>query len=261
MSFTLHETDDVFHAIDSYLLGISQLGFGNLRDLVYDAYCEYDRLLEHAKHQRMQLRYYQTPYAERMGMQVSDDEHRWLAGLEDGMERTMTEQDGAGSSITDELREWFENGYRYDGNYEKKRTPWFGWKPTLEEMLDRIDERHRDALSGQWDAIAEQVAVADGVPIEELGYVRLPLDADGVPIRVGDAIEYVVGGNDRDTVSALMLTEHGWEVDGDNPECMRHVQPDSWERIKADARKAMNEYSMPNIVMELVARCERLASR
>ena len=25
MSFELHETDDVFHAIDSYLLGISQV--------------------------------------------------------------------------------------------------------------------------------------------------------------------------------------------------------------------------------------------
>lgn len=39
----------------------------------------------------------------------------------------------------------------------------------------------------------------------------------------------------------------------------RHHTPDTWERIEEDARKAMSLYSMPNVVMTLIARCKALA--
>ena len=35
--------------------------------------------------------------------------------------------------------------------------------------------------------------------------------------------------------------------------------PDTWERIEEDARKAMSLYSMPHVVMTLIARCKALA--
>ena len=38
-----------------------------------------------------------------------------------------------------------------------------------------------------------------------------------------------------------------------------HHTPDTWERIEEDARKAMSLYSMPNVVMTLIARCKALA--
>ncbi len=59
-------------------------------------------------------------------------------------------------SITTELREWFDT----------YRIHWFGRRPEIEPMLDRIDAE-----------LAER-------------YVALPMDADGVPIRVGDVMEW-----------------------------------------------------------------------
>lgn len=74
-------------------------------------------------------------------------------------------------NITDELRDWFEHGFRYErcgddeGGFKRVYSPWFGWKSCIEQMLDRID------------------AAVDGT-------VELPKDADGVPIRVGDKLRF-----------------------------------------------------------------------
>lgn len=48
-------------------------------------------------------------------------------------------------------------------------------------------------------------------------YVELPLDADGVPIRVGDVLEYDYGEDlrGRETVTALILTNR-WDFEFDD---------------------------------------------
>lgn len=93
----------------------------------------------------------------------------------------------------------------------------------------RCERLYRGDLDHIADAIEQEVAER---------YVALPLDADGVPIRMGDEMTWV---NGTFTVHKLRLTEtewttwdsrHGYTVQAN--EC-RHVQPDTWERIIRDA--------------------------
>lgn len=84
-------------------------------------------------------------------------------------------------SITDELRE-YANSYNYNGQTVSSR------KRELTVIADRIDREHRMAL----EKVAAD-AFLDGTPteaqLEELGYIALPLDADSVPIRIGDEVD------------------------------------------------------------------------
>lgn len=93
-------------------------------------------------------------------------------------------------SITDELRNWMENAFTYksaDGDmFHKVSTPWFGWKQDIEEMLDRIDAEHEGACAEAYGNGVMSVPIA----IDESQWVKLPVDADGVPIHVGDVMEW-----------------------------------------------------------------------
>ena len=103
----------------------------------------------------------------------------------------------------DRLREWFDElGYCDDG--------------TLYKLLDAIEaevEDERKAKDGQsWlrgyaECRAELMEGNEVVAasLEEAGWVRLPLDADGVPIRVGDVMEH---GKAHGHVIALMLSNY-----------------------------------------------------
>lgn len=70
-------------------------------------------------------------------------------------------------------------------------------------------------------------------------YMELPVDADGVPIRIGD----VVYGNPGIawTVVGLRTSKLGWKVEMDNmpflcePDDLTHKKPDSWEKLEKDA--------------------------
>ena len=121
-------------------------------------------------------------------------------------------------------------------------------------------------------------AIADAIE-QELAerYVVLPLDADGMPIRVGDVMERKGNRLYDDAlfeVRALRCGELGWEAidrlgDRCDPSTLRHHQPDSWERIIADAymRGAHEQYIEDGRVIEvsfksdydLVVRCKALA--
>jgi len=71
-------------------------------------------------------------------------------------------------SITDELREWVRDG-----------------KGSLLAIADRIDAEHESACAEAYGNGVESVALPDMT-----AYVKLPVDADGVPIRVGDVMEW-----------------------------------------------------------------------
>ena len=93
-------------------------------------------------------------------------------------------------SITDELREWVKSLY----------TPNSGeLKLQAERIADRIDAEHESKVSYWQDAsykdgYDEGFASADDYftdkreTLKEHGWVKLPVDADGVPIRVGDVM-------------------------------------------------------------------------
>ena len=79
-------------------------------------------------------------------------------------------------SITDELR----RGGTHLTVTDRRA---FG-EEELTSIADRIDREHRMAL--------EKVAAeADEDAMEEHGWVKLPVDADGVPIRIGDVLDEI----------------------------------------------------------------------
>ena len=143
-------------------------------------------------------------------------------------------------SITDELRRWAYSTFA--------QTIFRNLVKKVDEIADRIDAE-----------LAER-------------YVKLPIDADGVPIRVGDAIEIEHNGRVT-TVTNINYNEYGWQVycaEGggfDKDTRCRHVQPDSWERIIKDAKAqgAAKEagailYDLARFTDEqLIERCRRLA--
>lgn len=93
--------------------------------------------------------------------------------------------------ITDELRKWAHGPDEGDD-----------WLDRIDEFCDRIDAAHRSALeklaaqvdeserSGfdQGFASADDWFAQNEDVMAEHGWVRLPLDADGVLIRIGDEV-------------------------------------------------------------------------
>ena len=121
---------------------------------------------------------------------------------------------------------------------------------TCGESTDEWCETHRTCLECRTDLV-------DALEKELDGWVELPRDADGVPIRPGDRVEGLNGEHaDANFVSLLMdgtfeVGSRGWV-----PHLLRHAEPDTWERIITDALRAIPDEAA---IAELVERCERLA--
>ena len=140
------------------------------------------------------------------------------------------------SSITHELRDWFKDRM-FMAN---------GWKE-IHDIADRIDAE-----------LAER-------------YVELPLDADGVPIHVGDKLTDDAMRKSDGEVCRLMLESDGWHVGFSlggwsipRHHKWHHQQPDTWERIIEDAIREGFErtglYTPADMDYgALVARCKALA--
>ena len=132
-----------------------------------------------------------------------------------------------------------DNSFFYDREYEKKLQ--------AERIADRIDAEHEAKVS-YWqgasykDGYDEGFASADDWlaqnedAMAEHGWVRLPVDADGVPIRVGDVMDeqLLFGGYAAPApVDTMELSRgaggYGWMVRLDsesgafiNPKLLRH---------------------------------------
>lgn len=139
-------------------------------------------------------------------------------------------------SITDELREW---ALHINENSHLGHLTDVG-KQGLRNIADRIDAAHRAAL----EKLAAQVEESERIGFDqgfasaddwlaqnedamaEHGWVRLPVDADGVPIHIGDVLTH-------GTVVCIRLTTKGWEIvvsyNGGsgmfNPSAMHHHAP------------------------------------
>ena len=95
-----------------------------------------------------------------------------------------------------------------------------------------------------WNARAER---ADTMP--------LPLDADGVPIEVGDVV-YCDGGDEAMTASFFRVDNAGQtqttvkDSGGAyytlSPSRLSHTRPDSWERLEKDATENPEAYCRAN---------------
>lgn len=142
-------------------------------------------------------------------------------------------------SITDELR-----SFARDMDFELTLTP----------IADRIDAQHKQAIDkahadGERNGLQQARSVSEdwrrgfdagfssGIDdwladhedaMVEHGWVKLPVDADGVPIRIGDVIQNV-DYNDSGSVYEMRLDDDNWFVYvngvGRRPERYRHREP------------------------------------
>ena len=110
-------------------------------------------------------------------------------------------------SITDELRRWI------NGNTVIHVTG-------LRAIADRIDAEHeRAVMSAMNDALYH----ANDKSMAELGWVRLPKDADGVPFRIGDKVDsdhYEDG-----TVTGIQF----YKIYNGGIRTLIAVRPDGWD--------------------------------
>ena len=94
-------------------------------------------------------------------------------------------------SITDELRKWM---YDHTVNCSDNRI-------ALVAIADHIDAEHESACAEAYGNGVMSVPIA----LDESQWVKLPVDADGETIHVGDMMER---GKARGHVIALMLSEY-----------------------------------------------------
>ena len=150
------------------------------------------------------------------------------------------------NGITDELRE-----------HAKGEAPHYEMAALL-AIADRIDAEHEKAMS-------EQPFTIDMVPMTdermaEHGWVRLPVDASGMPIFVGNEVETIQGK--RDEVRFMTINGAGWLINeaGWLPTHLRHYVIDTWESIISDAVKlGFTDPDNEHLADKLVSRCKALA--
>lgn len=132
-------------------------------------------------------------------------------------------------SITDELREWaktlthwwydpVKDEYTYTTGIMPPSIDAIRLDSNILTIADRIDANFKAACESEYAAGVMSVPIA----VDESKWVKLPVDADGVPIRVGD----VMDGN-RGTVTCIRDAGHGWEIVTDhmysyNPADLHH---------------------------------------
>ena len=113
-------------------------------------------------------------------------------------------------SITDELRKW---AHGFNG-------PWRRNEEMLLAIANRIDAEHeRAVMSAMNDALYH----ANDESMAELGWVRLPKDADGVPFRIGDKVDsdhYEDG-----TVTGIQF----YKIYNGGIRTLIAVRPDGWD--------------------------------
>ena len=144
--------------------------------------------------------------------------------------------------ITKGLREYIE------------RHPTMMHAVGITDLLDNIDAIHR-SLEQENERLRDASECGDD-------WIKLPVDADWVPIRIGDMLAEDEANPER--VKSLMLDCDGWSVNFGLGWCVskyhkwHHAKPDTWESIIEDAIDSVD--GGPTIAA-LVARCKALCER
>lgn len=153
-------------------------------------------------------------------------------------------------SITEELREFIET-HLYLG-----ATALGGWKEAAFAIADRIDAEHKKACDDAWDNGYE----ADYLGIEKWltehpqvmehhGWVRMPKDADGEYIHIGDVMEGVDKYDSLKKVKGKVITV-SFESDGAVDVAVQAWSSDgrSWHRAYLDPDASVyRHYHVPTV--------------
>lgn len=147
----------------------------------------------------------------------------------------------------------------FDDCSEMKRMLWnmqtvVGAVPDMVRKNERLDRKRAElrqenaALKAELDDLKGN---AEG--FEPDAYMRLPLDADGVPIRIGDEVNIdgdsmtVLGYRLHDDMLLLIAEDKkSGLVFTPEPSRVCHFKPepaDSWEKLEEDARKRICDYA------------------
>ena len=155
--------------------------------------------------------------------------------------------------ITNELRDYA--GVAWE--------PWAAAREHLLQMCDNIDAIHR-SLESENECLRDASERGDD-------WIKLPVDADGVPIHIGDTLEWsdgttfeVIGIGDG-TLYYLDSDKDGHiSIAWTSTELKRHYRPDTWESIIEDAINTHGNGFNPSWTETrdaLVARCKALCER
>ena len=140
-------------------------------------------------------------------------------------------------SITNELRKWVKTLYIPCSDELKREA---------ERIADRIDAAHERLMGEQYKSLTIDMKPMTDEHMAEGGWVRLPMDGDGKPIRVGDVITHVPDGIKElapETVKRIVLSkdEVTEECSYSMPKFLRHYHESTVEDLLADvADRAAN---------------------
>jgi len=161
--------------------------------------------------------------------------------------------------ITKELRELMSHQAVVGTDTFKSRVT--ADHDAFDAACDNIDAIHR-SLEQENERLRDASESGDG-------WIKLPVDADDVPVREGD--ELWSDNGIRVKVERLQFENGKWAVFVEDKagvgfyaafEIMHHYNPDTWESILADAMGCEpNEVAEDDDLMALVARCEALCER
>ena len=143
--------------------------------------------------------------------------------------------------ITDELRE-YASAYDHvfvstSGNITWSKTTDYksdddDWQPAntfLAAIADRIDAAYDEAITS---VMNDALYYANDKDMAELGWIRLPVDANNEYIRIGDRMQVCDTGIVFD-VTLLRLINSGWVVNPVNfvPSDLRHYRAPTVEDV------------------------------
>ena len=107
----------------------------------------------------------------------------------------------------------------------------------FDRLCDAIDAVHA-GLERENAELRQRVAKLDeSADSMHDGWVRLPVDADGEPIHVGDGIE-IIGGEDGVAVAIELCEDGGWNVS---------MRPTGWDTPTLFAAESVRHYHAPTV--------------
>ena len=151
-------------------------------------------------------------------------------------------------SITDELRE-------YAQRYKNSHDAWSGIGDDLDHIADRIDTEHEAACAEAYGNGVESVTLPDLTK-----YVKLPVDADCVPIRLGDTLhddcDYELGSLFE--VEYMQLKKEGWLLVEKGGWC--HDSKECHHRHKPTVEDVLEEYRVRNFDLVIDMECKNITN-
>ena len=153
--------------------------------------------------------------------------------------------------ITDELREYAEA-------YEGSAT-----HASLDLIADRIDAEHESACAEAYGNGVMSVPIA----LDESQWVKLPVDADGEPIHIGDVMENIVCPSvHREVTGVGVECFYGWD-DGNgrysqfSANCYRHHHAPTVEDVLREFGRGWHEQMNGPETFDVADYVERYAAK